>query len=504
LTGGMKFALHYVVNDPHPSKSSMKKHTPDILLLLCSFLISLFSLSSIGHAESAKPTSQKSTISTVLNSPTHTINYLPQEIHDLSPTPGDQITDLVTPTPTSTATITSTPGVESTSTLTATSTMPGVDFSIVFGPVIANHLIIAPAEIDDYLICDSLASPINIPDNNAGGIEDKIIVSRSGLIDDIEIYLNIDHTWIGDLQISLDFEGTEYNAMLVDRPGIPESDQGCELDNIRTILDDQASQPAENKCLSYPAAIAGIYQPSSSLAIFRGTPASGTWSLKIRDNSAADSGQLNKWCLRFALSERLPPPTPILPPENLPESARLFEISGEDQALPLDCESRSAVDWAGYFGTHIDEFEFLYGLPNSDNPDLGFVGDVNGTWGQIPPDDYGVHAGPVADLLNDYGLNARAKMSLTWDAIRSEIANDRPVIAWVIGSVINGSPVYYTSQSRPGASIVARFEHTVMVIGYTPDSVIILDGDDIYTRSLNRFLESWSALNNMAVLVGDP
>jgi subtilisin-like proprotein convertase family protein/uncharacterized protein YvpB len=393
-----------------------------------------------------------------------------------------------------------------TQTATLTSIEPAFSSYTIYGPIIANQSLIDPGEIEieDYLICDSLASPLYIPDNDPLGTEDTISVSNKGLVVDVEIYLDVDHTWVGDLQISLSLNGTQAKALLIDRPGVPTSNYGCGLDNIRTILDDQASQPAENKCLSYPAAVAGIYQPSNSLAVFQGSLASGTWSLNINDNSSSDTGQLNNWCLHFSLSEQLPPPDPIPSPAELPESARIYGISGEDQALPLDCESRSAVDWANYFGTHIDEFEFLNGLPISDHPDLGFVGDVHGTWGQIPPQDYGVHADPVADLLREYGLTANARKSLTWDDIRSEIAESRPVIAWVIGSVINGTPVYYTTQSNPKTSIVARYEHTVIVIGYTTDSVIILDGDEIYTRSLNRFLESWSALNNMAVIAGTP
>jgi len=74
----------------------------------------------------------------------------------------------------------------------------------------------------------------------------------------------------------------------------------------------------------------------------------------------------------------------------------LLDIIGHGQSLPLSCESRSAADWASYFGVAIDELEFLGRLPISDNPEIGFVGDVNGNWGKIPPDSYGVHAGPVA------------------------------------------------------------------------------------------------------------
>jgi hypothetical protein len=206
--------------------------------------------------------------------------------------------------------------------------------------------------------------------------KDNIFVDDNDLIVDVEIYLNVDHTWIGDLQISLALDNTEYNAVLLDLPGTPGSLHGCGLDNLRMILDDEASQPADNKCLNTPAAIAGIYQPYDQLSVFKGHPASGTWTLNLSDHSDEDMGHLNKWCLHFSLSSRMPMTTPTPTPVNLPDSARIFNISGKDQALPLDCESRSAVDWANYFGTDIGEFEFLNRLPTSDNPDLGFVGDV--------------------------------------------------------------------------------------------------------------------------------
>jgi subtilisin-like proprotein convertase family protein/uncharacterized protein YvpB len=349
------------------------------------------------------------------------------------------------------------------------------------------------------LVCDSFTEPIPIPDNDSSGIEARIPVEEDGLLVDLEIYLNIDHTWIGDLSIRLDNIDSGYSSVLINRPGVSNSQNGCGLDNIRAILDDQASQPVDTKCLGYPAAIAGIFKPDELLTNFRGLPVSGTWRMNLSDNYETDSGQLTKWCLNFSLSNRIPPPTPTQPPEVLPESARIYGLYGEDQALPLDCESRSAVDWANYFGVSINEYEFLNSLPASDNPDVGFVGDVNGVWGQIPPNDYGVHAEPVAALLRDYGIPAVAKKSLSWDDIRYEISSSRPVITWVVGSVINGAPSYYTPQSDQETTIVAKYEHTVIVIGYTPDSVIILDGDEIYERPLNRFLDSWSVLNNMAV-----
>lgn len=191
-----------------------------------------------------------------------------------------------------------------------------------------------------------------------------------------------------------------------------------------------------------------------------------------------------------------PTSTPTITP---PPSAQITGIVGHSQSLPLSCESRSAADWAGYFGVQIDELNFLHGLPPSDNPERGFVGSVRGAWGQIPPDPYGVHAGPVASLLRAYGLKARAYHALTWDQLRAEIASGQPVIVWIVGHVEIGHSIVYTTPNGLEV-IVAKYEHTVIAIGYTEDSVMVLDGTKIYSRPLSTFLNSWGALGNMGII----
>jgi uncharacterized protein YvpB len=181
---------------------------------------------------------------------------------------------------------------------------------------------------------------------------------------------------------------------------------------------------------------------------------------------------------------------------------RIEGIKGRWSAYALDCEARSAVDWAAYFSVPIDEIEFFDALPLSDNPERGFVGDVHGPWGMTPPDSYGVHAGPIAKSLQSYGLPAQAVWGLTWDELRSEIAAGRPVIAWVIGRVGRGTPIPYTALDGDETT-VARFEHTVIVIGYSEYRVTVLDGYWVYERPLKDFLDSWGVLGNMAVVWED-
>jgi uncharacterized protein YvpB len=199
------------------------------------------------------------------------------------------------------------------------------------------------------------------------------------------------------------------------------------------------------------------------------------------------------------------PPTEVAPitvaPEvslTLPPSARITGVVGHRQRLPLSCEARSAADWGAFFDVAIDELEFLHALPISDDPDRGFVGDVQGEWGNIPPNAYGVHAPPVARLLRDYGLPAQSQRYMTWEALRAEIAAGRPVLVWVTGHVEEGVGQIYTAADGR-RTIVAPFEHTVIVVGYDEDSVTVVDGANTYRRSLERFLASWGALRNMAI-----
>jgi len=193
-----------------------------------------------------------------------------------------------------------------------------------------------------------------------------------------------------------------------------------------------------------------------------------------------------------------PTPLPTAAPA-LPLQASIEDIQGHRQSMPLSCESRSAVDWAAYFGISIDEFIFHNGLPVSENPDLGFVGDVYGSWGQIPPDPYGVHAEPIAQRLREFGLNAKAVRDMTWLELKTELAAGRPVILWVVGHIAQGTPVPYTT-SGGAVTTVSKFEHTVIAVGYTENKITVLDGARVYTRHKGEFLKSWGVLKNQAVI----
>lgn len=188
------------------------------------------------------------------------------------------------------------------------------------------------------------------------------------------------------------------------------------------------------------------------------------------------------------------PTAPALPAEHY-----IRTISGHKQYFPLGCETAAAKDWANYFQKDFNEFEFQYKLPLSDNPDLGFVGDVNSPWGQVPPYGYGVHAGPIATMLNAYGVPARAYRGYTLELLKAKIAQDKPVIAWVIGNVVGGVPYEYTD-SKGNKVVVAAYEHVIIVTGYNGKNIRYMNNGRFYEAPEAVFANSWGVLGNMVVV----
>lgn len=446
------------------------------------------------------------------SSPTETLAFpaissspsQPEIVQTSSPSPTVSMTQstVITVTYSPTQTDFPTPSITPSPSIIPTAISIPLQIQYLYFPSIYEQPYTPTPTPEPLLFCDSLNSPLYIPDNNDAGVITDISIPDSRLLVNSRLYLDINHTYVGDLVVTLTNLSTNQSVTVIDRPG--GSPYGCANNDITAILDDGAIQFADDQCASSPHAISGIYLPLQNLSAFSGMSAYGTWRLNISDHYINDTGSLNHWCLETQLVDTMPAPTPPPTPVNLPDSAYVGGMYGQDQALKLDCESRSAVDWARHFGVNINELDFLSLLPTSDDPETGFVGDPNGSWGNIPPNDYGVHAPPVANLLRDYGLTASSFKSLSWDDLRGEIAAGRPAIVWIIGgnfrNIVNGTPHYYSPVSTGDLTVVAPNEHTVILVGYGPDYVTVLNGANIYDVSIDQFLDSWSVLDFMAVL----
>jgi uncharacterized protein YvpB len=190
-----------------------------------------------------------------------------------------------------------------------------------------------------------------------------------------------------------------------------------------------------------------------------------------------------------------------LPAAGLPAEHFIWNIWGHHQYFAIGCEAAVARDWAHYFGVEVHESNFQFQLPVSDNPDYGFVGSVADPWGQVPPYSYGVHAYPVANLLRSgYGMQAHGVKGFTLEQLKTEIAANRPVIAWVVGNMVGGVPYEYTDKQGRKVT-VAAYEHVVIVTGYTQESIGYMNNGKFFDIPIRFFENSWKILGNMVVVL---
>lgn len=136
-----------------------------------------------------------------------------------------------------------------------------------------------------------------IPDGDPNGTSDTLVVNTAGQLTDLDILLQVTHTYVGDLIFRLVHENTGTSVLLIDRPGVPAlGNFGCSGDNIDATLDDEGTAPVEDECAANPA-IAGNLIPHESLSAFDFEDLSGSWRLEFSDNEALDLGTLDQWCL---------------------------------------------------------------------------------------------------------------------------------------------------------------------------------------------------------------
>jgi subtilisin-like proprotein convertase family protein len=136
--------------------------------------------------------------------------------------------------------------------------------------------------------CDTKSAfnlPLEISSVATPVITSKIVFYEDLPISDINVSLNVEHTFLSDLQISLTSpEGT--TVVLVS--------SSCDASrNINAVFDDQASPFV---CAGNPG-IGGTVAPLGSLSSFNGESLLGEWILEIKDNVADDGGRLNSFSL---------------------------------------------------------------------------------------------------------------------------------------------------------------------------------------------------------------
>jgi subtilisin-like proprotein convertase family protein len=136
--------------------------------------------------------------------------------------------------------------------------------------------------------------PLAIPDNNVAGTTSVLNVGTNVVLTDVNVRVEITHTWVGDLFIKLRSPlGTE--VTLLDQPGVPASTFGCGSDNMNVTFDDAAVQVLESFCPGTNPWYAGPARAVGLLSAFNGQSSQGDWTLTVSDRAGQDLGTVVDW-----------------------------------------------------------------------------------------------------------------------------------------------------------------------------------------------------------------
>ena len=127
--------------------------------------------------------------------------------------------------------------------------------------------------------------PLPIPDE--GSVTSDLQVTQNVTLSDVNVRVQINHTYVGDLIVSLRSPaGT--TVTLLDRPQ-------CSDDNMNVTFDDSSSFNPENHCAGTTPWYSGVARPVQQLSAFNGQSSAGTWRLTVSDNAGLDTGTLVDW-----------------------------------------------------------------------------------------------------------------------------------------------------------------------------------------------------------------
>jgi subtilisin-like proprotein convertase family protein len=133
-----------------------------------------------------------------------------------------------------------------------------------------------------YTNATSLPIPDGAGANTPGAtVTNTIVVPVTGTLSDVNIGLNVTHTWPNDLVIGISHPNATQDLVW---------NRSCgSNDNFNITMSD--GSPA----FSCVANMTGTFSPASPLAVFNGLVSNGTWTLSATDFYNADPGTVNSW-----------------------------------------------------------------------------------------------------------------------------------------------------------------------------------------------------------------
>ncbi|MGB1247800.1 MAG: proprotein convertase P-domain-containing protein, partial [Chitinophagales bacterium] len=131
--------------------------------------------------------------------------------------------------------------------------------------------------------------------NDANDPTDVIAVAGlTGVVCEVEVEVNITHTWMSDLSLSL----TSPDGTIIDLS----SGNGGNNAGTAAYIDTRFDDDAGTAVTAGGAPFTGTFRPEVALSSFDGETANGNWTLSIVDGAGGDDGTFNSWELFVSAS----------------------------------------------------------------------------------------------------------------------------------------------------------------------------------------------------------
>lgn len=140
--------------------------------------------------------------------------------------------------------------------------------------------------------CDTFVNNTSVPISAQGTptVTSTINVPVEGSLFDVTVNLNISHTWVSDLTITL----TSPSGTVV-----PLLTQIC--DDASNIVATFSDAGTDVTCGANPA-VSGTVKPNSPFSVLKDEPVKGNWILTVADGAAQDGGAINSFGLNICVN----------------------------------------------------------------------------------------------------------------------------------------------------------------------------------------------------------
>jgi subtilisin-like proprotein convertase family protein len=130
-----------------------------------------------------------------------------------------------------------------------------------------------------------------------------INIADPGTVTDVNLRIRANHTFVGDLQITLTAPDGTTSVLVMDANGGNGDNLGTgpnDCSGTKTVFDDEAGTSIG----AGAAPFAGSFIPLNALSAIDGQAVTGTWTLNINDTAALDGGTLG--CVDLEIARLVP------------------------------------------------------------------------------------------------------------------------------------------------------------------------------------------------------